>query len=284
MEGLEVMSQLTKNLHDFIIENKSNITDEWLSKQFLEDPTYISSASEVYLRKENSALIEAIASIYVQDPEEYRNYIDNRAASVAKKRAAEAFPLYESIRSFRRVRKVLWKYVQIFMDQTDSVTSQDVSAWSDSMNTAFDYIIESFAKHHHDHTQQILTSQQALITELSSPVIPIKDGIGVLPLVGNIDFQRAKLILESTLEQCSEKKLTKIFIDLSAVPILDTIVAQQLYQLLAALKLIGVEPIFSGIRPELAQISLSLGISFSDTKTYSSLSRALEVHTNLYAQ
>jgi rsbT co-antagonist protein RsbR len=274
------MSHLNKDLYDFIIENKSKITDEWLSKQISEDPEYISSTSEMYLRNENGALIEAIASIYVQDREEYRNYIENRAEIVAKKRAVEAFPLYESIRSFRRVRKTMWKFVQIFMEQNDNkITTKDVSLWSDNMNSAFDYIIESFAKYHHNHTQQILMSQQALITELSSPVIPVKEGIGVLPLVGDIDFQRAKLILESTLEQCTNKKLTKIFIDLSAVPILDKIVAQQLYQLLAALKLIGVEPIFSGIRPELAQIANSLGIDFKNIQTYSSLSRALEVHT-----
>ncbi|MFF2754601.1 STAS domain-containing protein [Psychrobacillus sp. NPDC058041] len=274
------MSQLNKDLYDFIIENKSKITDEWLSKQVLEDPEYISLSSEMYLRSENGALIEAVASIYIQDKEGYRNYIENRAEIVAKKRAVESFPLYESIRSFRRVRKIMWKFVQTFIEQNDNtVTIKEVSLWSDNMNSAFDYIIESFAQYHHDHTKQILMSQQALITELSSPVIPVKEGIGVLPLVGDIDFQRAKVILESTLEQCTNKKLTKIFIDLSAVPILDKIVAQQLYQLLTALKLIGVEPIFSGIRPELAQIAISLGIDFTNVQTYSSLSRALEVHT-----
>lgn len=272
---------LNNELYNFIIENKSKITDEWLSNQLLHDPAFISYNSETYVRKENGVLIEAISSIYVQEKNEYRAYIENRVAKLAGKRAQEALPLYESIRSFRNIRKVYWSFVEKFINQSDKqITIKNVSNWSNLMNTAFDYIIESFAKHHHEYTQKILTSQQALITELSSPVIPIKEGIGVLPLIGNIDYQRAMVILETTLEQCSSKKLSTIFIDLSAVPVLDTMVARQLYQLSSALKLIGVEVIFSGIRPELAQTATSLRIDFTGIKTYSNLMNALKVHIN----
>ncbi|MFJ7973007.1 STAS domain-containing protein [Psychrobacillus sp. NPDC096389] len=271
------MSNLNKELYNFLIENKSNITDEWLAGKLLDNPSFIQNDKEKFLRDENGFLIEAISSVYIQDKKEYRAYIENRAFQVAEIRVKESFPLYESIHGFNKVRKIFWNYVEKFIEQTEEkVTGIDVAIWSDLMNTAIDYIIELFAKHHHEYSHKILTTNQALITELSSPVIPIKEGIGVLPLIGSIDNDRAKLIFESTLAQSYAKKITTIFIDFSAVPILDSTVAHQLYQLLLALNLIGVEAIYSGIRPELAQSMLSLEIDFTSIKTYSSLMQALK--------
>ena len=266
------MSHLNKELYNFIMMNKLAITETWLVQHIKDNPKY--------LREENIALIEAISSVYIQDQFEYVEYINTRSAEVAKKRAQEKYPLYESIRSFRNVRIAYWSFVQKFIYQsTTHITVEDVAEWSNLMNTAFDYIIENFGKYHHEYTLNLLTSQQALIKELSSPVIPIKNGIGVLPLVGNIDTDRATIILETALEQSSAKKLSTLFIDLSAVPVLDTMVAQQLYQLHTALKLIGVHAIFSGIRPELAQTAVSLGINFADMQSYSTLMYALKANS-----
>lgn len=260
--------------------NKSAITDAWLAQQSKDDTTYSLPENNTYLREENGALIEAISSVYIQDQFEYLEYINTRSAEVAEKRAKERHALYESIRSFRNVRIAYWSFVQKFIKQSETpVAAEHVAEWSNLMNTAFDYIIENFAKYHHEYTVELLATQKALITELSSPVIPIKEGIGVLPLVGNIDTERATIILESALEQSSAKKLNIIFIDLSAVPVLDTMVAQKLYQLHSALKLIGVNAIFSGIRPELAQTAISLGIDFSEIQTYSTLMYALKANS-----
>lgn len=280
MKEIDEMSHLNKELFDFIMTNKSEITDAWLTQQSKDNPTYSLPQNNTYLRDENGALIEAISSVYIRDQFEYLEYINTRSAVVADKRAKEKFPLYESIRSFRNVRIAYWAFVQKFIQQsTTPVTGKQVAEWSNLMNTAFDHIIENFAKYHHIYTANLLATQQALITELSSPVIPIKEGIGVLPLVGNIDTERASIILETTLEQSSAKKLSTLFIDLSAVPVLDTMVAQQLYQLHSALKLIGVHAIFSGIRPELAQTAVSLGINFAHMQSYSTLMYALKANS-----
>lgn len=280
LKEIDDMSHLNKELFDFIMINKSVITDAWLAQQAKDNPTYSSPQNNTYLREENGALIEAISSVYIQDQFEYLEYINNRSAEAAEKRAKEKFPLHDSIRSFRNVRIAYWSFVQKFIQQSTTLVKAEVVAeWSNLMNTAFDYIIENFAKYHHQYTVDLLATQQALITELSSPVIPIKEGIGVLPLVGNIDTERATIILESTLEQSSAKKLNTIFIDLSAVPVLDTMVAQQLYQLHFALKLIGVNAIFSGIRPELAQTAVSLGINFANMQSYSTLMYALKANS-----
>lgn len=275
------MSDLNKELYNFIIENKSKITEEWLASKLMDDPSYATPDAEEFLKDETASLIEAISSVYIQDKKDYRAYVENRAFQMAEMRVEESFPLYESIHGFNKIRKIFWSFVERFIEQTEQqVTGIEVAIWSDLMNSAIDFIVEIFAKHHHEYSQKILTAKQALITELSSPVIPIKEGIGVLPLVGSIDDERAKVIFESTLAQSSAKELKTIFIDFSAVPVLDSMVVDQLYQLLVALNLIGVEAIYSGIRPELAQSIVSLEIDFTSIRTYSSLMQALKENSN----
>ena len=86
------------------------------------------------------------------------------------------------------------------------------------LNDMFDFIVESFARHHHEAHQRLLASQQEVIDELSSPVIPIRKGVGILPLVGGIDTYRAKVILETALEESAKQQLTILYIDLSNMP------------------------------------------------------------------
>lgn len=87
---------------------------------------------------------------------------------------------------------------------------------------------------------------------------------------------RAKIILESVLEQASRLRLTHLFIDISGVPVVDTMVAYQLFKVVDSAKLLGIETIISGIRPEIAQTVVKLGIDFSKVNTEHSLAKALE--------
>lgn len=97
-----------------------------------------------------------------------------------------------------------------------------------------------------------------------------------MPLVGDIDTARAKIILENTLKQCSQKGVQHLCIDLSGVVIIDTMVAQQIFDLVTSLRLIGVETTISGIRPEIAQTAVQLGLPFNEFRTAASLAHALE--------
>ncbi len=106
-------------------------------------------------------------------------------------------------------------------------------------------------------------------------MIKLNDQTALLPLVGNIEPTRAEYILESALEQCVEKGVSQLFIDLSGVVLIDTMVAHQLFNLMDALQLIGVKPILSGLRPEIAQTAVQLGLKFDNLTITSTLSQAL---------
>jgi len=276
------MGQISKELYEFMLQNKCNMTEEWLSKRVKEDGSTYSQNSAVQieeqLREQNAKFIEAVSLVIVEEREVYSSFIEDWVSTVAQARVRQAVPLHEVIAQLRIFRGIYWGYVRKFFEENNSATSNDALRWSEAVNHAFDYIIESFAIHHYEATQQLLTSQQAMINELSSPVIPIKKGVGILPLVGDIDTHRAKVILETALDQSVKRQLQTLYIDLSAVAIIDTMVAQQLFQLMTSLKLIGVQSVLSGIRPEIAQTAITLGIDFKDIKVHANLMRALENH------
>ncbi|MGF3104580.1 STAS domain-containing protein [Rossellomorea sp. DUT-2] len=126
-----------------------------------------------------------------------------------------------------------------------------------------------------------INAAEATALELSIPVIKISNQIGVLPLIGDIDTQRAQELMDKALSKGSELGLEYMVIDLSGVPIIDTMVADRIFKVVEALSLIGVETILSGIRPEIAQTMTHLGINTSTITVTSSLHIALEQFLNI---
>jgi rsbT co-antagonist protein RsbR len=99
--------------------------------------------------------------------------------------------------------------------------------------------------------------------------------MGLLPLIGEIDTTRARFIVENTLQHCIDKDISHLLIDLSGVLIIDTMVAQQIFQLVETLSLIGVKSTLSGIRPEIAMTAVQLGLSFESITIKSNLAQAI---------
>ena len=111
---------------------------------------------------------------------------------------------------------------------------------------------------------------------MSAPVILLAKKTGMLPLIGEITPHRAEIMFEKALAQSSKHNLEKLFIDLSGVPLIDTMVAQQVFQLIKGLEIIGVQVALSGISPVIAQTAVQLGIKFIDIEVYNTLAQALK--------
>jgi len=156
---------------------------------------------------------------------------------------------------------------------------QIISHFNSIVDNAIQFVSKSYIK---DYTEKINYAQYA-IDELSVPVVRMTEEIGILPLVGDLDTKRAQYLMESALEKGSQYKLEWLIIDLSAVPIIDTMVADQLFKVIDGLQLIGIEVVISGIRPEIAQTMVNLGIKVEEVKSFSSLHQAVQ-YTNLFTR
>lgn len=274
------MAHKRAELYNYLMGNKEKMTEEWLASRVKTDGSmYAGNSSpqiENQLKAQNGAFIEAVTGVFISETDEAGEALEKWVEMVATARARQSVPLYEVIAQIRIFRKIYWSYVRKFFEENVEADSKDALEWAETLNNSFDFIIERFAISHYEADQRILNSQREMIYELSSPVIPIKKGIGILPLVGDIDTHRAKIILETALDQSVKQQLDTLYIDLSAVAIIDTMVAQQIFQVMASLKIIGVESVLSGIRPEIAQTAITLGIDFKNIKVHANLMRALE--------
>ena len=123
----------------------------------------------------------------------------------------------------------------------------------------------------------MIRRQQEELLELSTPVVKLWEGILALPLIGTLDSARTQVVMESLLERIVETDSTIAIIDITGVPTVDTLVAQHLLKTVAAARLMGADCIISGIRPQIAQTIVHLGVDLSEVTTKASLADAFVV-------
>jgi rsbT co-antagonist protein RsbR len=122
----------------------------------------------------------------------------------------------------------------------------------------------------------ILRQQQELL-ELSTPVIKLWDGVLAVPMIGTLDSGRSQLVMETLLQRIVDTGSRLAIIDITGVPTVDTLVAQHLLKTVSAIRLMGAECIISGIRPQIAQTIVHLGIDLQGIASKASLSDALQL-------
>jgi rsbT co-antagonist protein RsbR len=135
------------------------------------------------------------------------------------------------------------------------------------------YITEAYQKGR----EEVIVRQQQELLELSTPVVVLWEGILALPLIGTLDSARTQVVMESLLQKIVETGAGIAIIDITGVPTVDTLVAQHLLKTVSAARLMGADCIISGIRPQIAQTIVHLGVNLTDVITKSSLADAFAV-------
>ena len=133
------------------------------------------------------------------------------------------------------------------------------------------YTIDTFQKTRED----IIERQQRDLLELSTPVVALWDGILAVPLIGTLDSERTQVVMESLLQRIVETGASIAIIHITGVPTVDTLVAQHLLKTVSAARLMGAECIISGIRPQIAQTIVHLGVDLGTVATKATLADAL---------
>lgn len=133
------------------------------------------------------------------------------------------------------------------------------------------YTVEVHAKAR----EEIISAQAEQLLELSTPVVKLWDGIVGVPLVGTLDSARTQVVMEKLLQSLLDQNATQAIVDITGVPSVDTQVAQHLLKTVVAARMMGAECTISGIRPQIAQTIVALGIEFGDITTKATLADAL---------
>jgi rsbT co-antagonist protein RsbR len=125
--------------------------------------------------------------------------------------------------------------------------------------------------------EEIISRQQFELLELSTPVVELWTGILALPLIGTLDSSRTQIVMQNLLEAIVSKSASIAIIDITGVPTVDTLVAQHLLKTVAAARLMGAECMISGIRPQIAQTIIHLGVDLGNVITKATLADAFQV-------
>lgn len=146
----------------------------------------------------------------------------------------------------------------------------------DHFNSLLDHAMYSYSNAYINAYQENLQTARREFFELSAPVVPIADKVAILPLVGDLEIDRAQHILEKTLTAANKLRISVLVIDLSGVVKVDSMVAEQILKITQALNMVGVKAILTGIRPEIAITLSQLGIDTRSMVTGGSLKQTLE--------
>ncbi|MET8090136.1 STAS domain-containing protein [Micromonospora sp. NPDC005220] len=189
-------------------------------------------------------------------------------SELSRGRARQGFSATETTISVFALKDVLAELVQ----ETGGANAlHDYVAFSKLVDEMGLFTFESFVR-----TRESLIADQAeQLLELSTPVVKLWEGVVAVPLVGTLDSARAQVVMERLLQTLVDTGSPYAIIDITGVPAVDTQVAQHILKTVVAARLMGADCIISGIRPQIAQTIVALGIEFGDIATKASLADAL---------
>ncbi len=266
----------TSKIQEIFTTFEKEIVDRWLKVQVNALTLRKDLLSEADLRRESTEfmalLVPAVAGGNLTDitaPEwsPVRDFL----SGISRTRAAMNFTPTETATFVFSLKQPLFNRLQEMGYKDVSELSGDMWTVTVLLDSLGLFTVETFQKSR----ETIIKRQQEEMLELSTPVVKLWDGILALPLIGTLDSSRTQIVMESLLQAIVETGSGIAIIDITGVPAVDTLVAQHLLKTVAAARLMGAECIISGIRPQIAQTMVHLGVAFNDIVTKASLADAL---------
>jgi rsbT co-antagonist protein RsbR len=196
------------------------------------------------------------------------NYAGPRAllAEMSRDWARRGFTPTETASSVFSLKETLFALTDGAGEPHQTVIT--ISRWIDTLGL---YTFEAFARAR----EQVITEQAEQLLELTTPVVKLWEGVVAVPLIGTLDSARTQIVMEKLLQTLVDTGSEHAIIDITGVPAVDTEVAQHLLKTVVAARLMGAECTISGIRPQIAQTIVALGIEFGDIPTKATLADAL---------
>jgi rsbT co-antagonist protein RsbR len=255
---------------------QSSILESWMKNQLSNDTLkneLISNEEQREISEELlNSFLDSLDESSVANPASKKfSKVNEQINSIAVGRAKQGFTPRETAVYLLTLREAILKVMS-------EIISNPVSLYHDSVqinNLLDNFSILSFESYNKSR-EEIILRQTDEITEISTPVIQVWDGILVLPIIGTLDSSRTQVVMENLLQQIVDTGSTIAILDISGVPAVDSLVAQHLIKTVSATRLMGAECIISGIRPEIAQTVVHLGIDLSSIVTKASLASALK--------
>lgn len=266
---------IDKTIAEIIDRNESEVLNEWFhhQKESLSSRSDLISDSELKADSRNllSALREAIAAGAELDLSRPA-WAPTRdlLADLSRRRALQGFSPTETATFIFSLKQPIFQRVANALETNPKQLTHSIWALTQLLDSLGLLTTEVFQKSR----EELISRQQQAMLELSTPVVELWQGVLALPLIGTLDSDRTQVVMQNLLEAIVGKSAGIAIIDITGVPTVDTLVAQHLLKTVAAARLMGAECIISGIRPQIAQTIIHLGVDLSSVITKATLADA----------
>ncbi|SIS84398.1 RsbT co-antagonist protein RsbRA [Salimicrobium salexigens] len=276
---------MEKILKDVVLDNSDEIVRMWIEQvKKNQGGAFYQSLSDEALENTNREFANAIFE-GIQKGKIAKTPLDE----FAEKLINLGWPLTyltDGMQVFRRsvVKFIIHKWEDLDFSEADNYyeLGDDYFPWVlEKVDEWVDPLVNELVSEYSGSWENIVSLQRMALQELSAPLIPVMDNITIMPLIGTIDTERAKMVMESLLDGVIKHNAEVVLIDITGVPVVDTMVAHHIIQAAEAVRLIGSRCILVGIRPEIAQTIVNLGIDLGKFPTKSSLRKGFQTALEL---
>jgi len=253
---------------------EGSVIDHWIDGTGTSDPALRRSmaveAKEIAKALGEGLTAEAdVASLQHSGWSELRHVLEALSAS----RAARGQSAGDTSRFVLALKKPLFAGLQQQLSADPAALMDAIWATTTLIDQLAQYTVSTFQQARED----IIKRQQEELLELSTPVIKLWDGVLAVPMIGVLDSNRTQIVMETLLQTIADTESALAIIDITGVPTVDTLVAQHLLKTVSAIRLMGADCIISGIRPQIAQTIVHLGIDLQGITTKATLADALSL-------
>jgi rsbT co-antagonist protein RsbR len=267
------MENARSNLHAILKKYESEILADWMTEltSGLNNDRRISERELSNQAREFLTLVLAAAvsenSVESAPWAPVRDFLDG----ISRSRAQQGFTSAETATFIFSLKKPLFERLRKELSNTPQELADVTWQASELLDALGLHTVQVFQKAR----EAVISRQQEELLELSTPVVKLWEGILALPMIGTLDSARTQVVMESLLQRIVETGSAIAIIDITGVPTVDTLTAQHLLKTVAAIRMMGADCIISGIRPQIAQTIVHLGIDLQGVTTKATLADAL---------
>ena len=276
LERSPLMPLLASRITNVLQDHQPEMLEEWL-RELTASVTRRELMPPSELRAQCSEFIQllraALARGRVEDIEgaEWQS-LREMLGDLSRSRALQGFTPRETAMFVFSFKRPLFRYLrQACGSDTEALASETWSA-TQLLDELGLWTADSFQKSR----EEVILRQQQDLLELSTPVVQLWDGILALPVIGTLDSNRTQIVMESLLQTIVNTGAEIAIIDITGVPTVDTLTAQHLLKAVAAARLMGADCIISGIRPQIAQTIVHLGVELGEVTTKATMKSAFQ--------
>jgi rsbT co-antagonist protein RsbR len=270
------MGKMSSRLPEIFKRHDTEILRDWVKEQLA--VLRPEAVSEVALRDQTqrffTLLRDAVQSGELSDiGGPAWTGVREMLADLSRTRATQGYTPSETATFVLSLKQPLFSRLRQELARDGEAFADEVSMATTLLDKLALYTTETYQQGR----DEVIRRQQQEMLQLSTPVVQLWDGVLALPLIGTLDSARTQVVMENLLEKIVDAGASIAIIDITGVPTVDTLVAQHLLKTVAAARLMGADCIISGIRPQIAQTIVHLGVELSDVITKATLADALAV-------